>query len=123
MSLELLPASILAQLRRVETDNRPETGDIQSGTEASDGSGGTTVTWATTTADVPLRISPASRGMTERIQAMGYDPTEVLIVSLPLGTDVSEPDRIIVGDRTVEVIGVLGDYSYEGTLSVVVVER
>lgn len=122
--MELISPSIARQISvGLENHNMRESGEILSSTETPDGSGGTTTTWGTTTSNVPVRVSPVSRGMTEQIQAMGYSPMEVLILELPLGTVISEANRFSIGARLFEVIGVLGDYTYDAVLQVVVVER
>lgn len=118
----LVSPSDLKQLQAINNANMPETAVIQTGTETGDGSGGTSTTWADTATTV-CRISPLSRGMLERVQAMGLEVAEALQLAFPADTAITESQRVKVGTRFFYVGAVLGPISYGSEVTVIGVER
>lgn len=104
----MLTATDLAFMRGQQADALPDTCTISRKTLASDGAGGHTETWATVASGVACRVAMDQ-------SAMGLTPESVLadrvvhegrfVVTLPIGTDVTPKDRIVVGSRTFEVTG------------------
>jgi hypothetical protein len=58
-----------------------------------------------TTAGIPCRLSPLG-GPEEAVYAARLQGAQGYLVALPLGTTVTEQDRLVVGGQTFEVIGV-----------------
>jgi hypothetical protein len=88
---------------------RPESAAIQRATETVTGDG-TSTSWSTI-ATVSARLSPRA-GSSE---GLGADQSMQAVsdwrVSLPVGTDVTVRDRIVIGARTFEITSV-GERSY-----------
>ena len=84
----------------------PDTAQVQRKTLVSDGAGGYTESWSTV-ATVACRVSPSGRSPEERVIAERLAATSVWTITLPALTDVTVADRIVVGARTFEVVGVL----------------
>jgi SPP1 family predicted phage head-tail adaptor len=120
--MKLIPSGVLSQLQAINSANMPEVAVIQTGTETSDGSGGTAIVWADT-ATTKCRISPMSTGMVERISALGVEAIESFRLAFPTGTEISEAQRVVVGDRTFHVAAVLGPISYGSEVTVIGIER
>lgn len=93
---------------------RPETATIQRGTDTVSGDG-TSTSWATV-ATVSARLSPVGGAGSE---GLGADQSIQAVadwrISLPVGTDVTARDRIVISGRTFEVSSV-GARSYGAEL-------
>lgn len=80
---------------------RPESAQIQRAAETHSGDG-TTTSW-TTIATVSARISPNGASS----EALGGDQSMQAVspyrIALPVGTDVTPRDRIVISGRTFEV--------------------
>lgn len=96
----------------------PETATISRATETVT-SGGVTQTWATV-ATVAARISQPQTPA-ERTIAEGIRSTTAIRITLPVGTSVTPKDRIVIGSRTFEVVGVPA-VSYPATLNAICAE-
>jgi head-tail adaptor len=120
--VKLIPDKTVTRLQRINTANMPETAIIQTGAETGDGSGGTVTVWSDTTTTV-CRISPLSRGMVERITALGPEAIESFRLAFPAGTEINEAQRVVVGDRTFYVAAVLGPISQGSEVTVIGIER
>lgn len=96
-------------LRNIAGQFRPETAQTGRATDTSTGDG-TSSSWATI-ATVSARLSP-SGGANEGLGAdQSMQSVSAWRISLPVGTDVTARDRIVIGARTFEVNGV-GERSY-----------
>lgn len=117
----MLTATDLQSMRAALQESLPETVTIQRLTRASDGMGGFNETWAQV-ASVPGRLSPAGTQPTEGVVASVLQSQQAWIVTLPAGTAVTAADRLQIGSRTFEVIGVQAPRSYEIATRIVAVE-
>lgn len=78
---------------------------VQRRTSVSDGGGGRTESWVPLAAAVPCFIEPARGGETGTAGARISDET-THVVHLPHGTDVTEADRIRIGEDLFDVTAV-----------------
>jgi len=93
-------------MRSTLNDSLPDTAQVQRRSLTGDGAGGFTESWSTV-ATVACRVAPSGQSPQERVIAERLTATSVWTVTLPALTDVQSADRIVVGTRTFEVIGVL----------------
>ena len=103
----------LGRLQRVILPTLTATALIQRKTLVDDDAGGQTTTWSTSDS-VPCsfsqtQISPVERENTITVKSLTYWG-----FTFPSGTDVHPEDRILVGDRTFEVVG-----AGEGSVNIV----
>lgn len=107
--------AILNGFDRVTTQSLPDTCTIQRRTQASDGAGGQTDTWADLYTDVPIRVEPFSaiRAGTEQVIAMKLTSLEPRIVVLQRGQDVLVEDRIVYQGTALEVKGISAPLTFE----------
>ena len=108
----MLSTSDLAAMRTTLEVSLPESVGIGRRSQASDGAGGYTDTWSTV-ASVAGRVSPGGLTPQERAIAERLVGVQTWTITLPALTDVRAADRLIVGSRTLEVVGVLAPRSYE----------
>ncbi|MGQ9809704.1 MAG: head-tail adaptor protein, partial [Armatimonadota bacterium] len=73
---------------------------------ASDGAGGFTETW-TPVATAACRLSPLGQTPQEQVIAARLTNISGWVVTLPALTDVRPTDRLVIGSRTFEVVGIL----------------
>jgi len=116
----MLSATELAAMRSTLNDSLPDTAQVRRKSLTSDGAGGYTESWSTVAA-VACRVAPSGQSPQERVIAERLTATAIWTVTLPAGTDVRPADRIVVGSRAFEVVGVLAR-SYELARRVVCTE-
>lgn len=102
----MLSAGDLEACRATVVASMPDTAQVLRATTTPDGEGGQTTTW-TVIATVPCRVAPADITPAERELAVQVLPRTLWRITVPVQTDVVGRDRIIVGSRTFEVLGVL----------------
>jgi head-tail adaptor len=117
----MLSPADLASMRATLLASLPDTAQVRRATRVSDGMGGTIDTW-TTIATVACRVSPSNTTPTEPAIANQVQDRVLWTLTLPAGTNVRADDRVVVGSRTFEVLGVLAPRSYELATRVVAVE-
>jgi head-tail adaptor len=117
----MLSPAELASMRATLLASLPDTAQVQRTTRTSDGMGGTIDTW-TTVATVACRVSPSNTTPTEQVVAARVHDRVLWTLTLPAGTNVRSDDRVLVGSRTFEVLGVLAPRSYALATRVVAVE-
>lgn len=96
----LLSTAEIASMRTTLNRTLPDSATIERDTDVSDGSGGQTVTTATTG---PFACRVAVPSGQEQVIAGKLDAVGIWTITLPAGTDVAARDRIIVGSRTFAV--------------------
>lgn len=92
----------LDSLRATAERFLPDTASIQRATVVSTGDGQATE-WATV-ATVACRVSPLGNAAREALVAGGIQADAQYVVTVPVGTDVTSADRLVVGSRTFEVV-------------------
>lgn len=117
----MLDTNDIDGMRREAEASLPDTATVARATTVSDGAGGRTETWATV-ATTRCRVAPGGNLPAERIVADRVKSTVVWSVTLPATVDVRATDRVLVGTRTFEVIGVLAPRSFGVLARVVAVE-
>lgn len=117
----MLSTADLDALRATLNESLPETAQVQRVTRTSDGLGGYTEAWAAI-ATVACRVAPSGNTPAEQVVAERIQDRVLWTLTLPAGTDVTPADRIAVGSRTFEVIGVLAPRSFELATRVAAVE-
>jgi head-tail adaptor len=117
----MLSAADLAAMRATLTESLPDTAQVQRATRAPDGMGGFTET-LTTVATVPCRLAPSGNTPVEQVVAERVTDRALWTLTLPAQTDVAATDRVVVGARTFEVVGVLSPRSDELCTRLVAVE-
>lgn len=117
----MLSAADLAAMRATLTECLPDIAEVQRLTRVSDGMGGFTETWATV-ATVPCRLAPSGNTPVEQVVAERVTDRVLWTITLPAQTDVTATDRVVVGARTFEVVGVLSPRSNELCTRLVAVE-
>lgn len=90
----------------------PQSGNITRPLNVQTAGGGTTTTYPVVDRDVPVRVRPLRPHGDEQAVALQESSTVLWAVVVPALTDVRARDRIVVGARTFDVIGVLAE-SYE----------
>lgn len=116
MSLSTLE---LAVMRANANDYLPNTAVIHRLTQASDGQGGFTDTWAAA-GTVSCRISPSGGG--ERSVAEKLANVSSWTVTLPHSTVVTTADRLVIGSRTLRIDAMMAPHSWETARRVVCTE-
>jgi len=117
----MLSSADIAAMRATLSASMPDNAQVQRALRTSDGAGGFAETW-TTIATVPCRVAPSGLTPTEQVIAERVRSRAVWTLTLPAGTDVTTADRVIVGTRTYEVVGMLTPRSYELATRFVAVE-
>ncbi|MBI4496310.1 MAG: head-tail adaptor protein [Chloroflexi bacterium] len=109
----MLSSSDLSALRTSLEESLPDTAVVQRVTRTADDMGGFTESWAAA-GTAACRVAPlGSRTPEERVFAERIAPDVPWVITLPQGTDVTAEDRVTVGARTFEVLGVLAPRSWE----------
>lgn len=102
----------LVAMRAVAESSMTETAQILRFTEIGDGAGGSVIAWASV-ATVPCRVAP-QLNQPQAVQfAARLGENVGWRLTLVAGTDVRTADRIRVGAREWEVLGVLAAWTYE----------
>lgn len=114
-----------AELTRMRADaNRllPDTATIYRRTVTEDSSGGEASDWSTRIGEVKCRLSATSAKTRAKDAVRGerIEAAEGWIVSLPVGTDVTETDRLTINDTTYEVVSALDNRSYAVNIRLIV---
>lgn len=107
-----ITAAELVCLREGITASWPDTVHITRATRTSDNAGGFTTSWATV-ATVAGKVQPDLTQPAEPVAGDRQSSVQRWWVRLPHGTDVTTRDRLVVGTRTFEVVGVIGGHSLE----------
>ncbi len=97
-------ATEVAAMRATATASLPETVVVQRATAAADGAGGRAVSWSPA-GTYPGRLAPAG-GEDEREFAGRVAGRSLWRITVPAEADVRLADRVSVGGRTFEVVGV-----------------
>lgn len=101
--MTILSASEVAELVAIDESTMTDTATIRRFTSVSDGMGGATDTWATVTT-VKCRIQAYTRITSlEQVTSDQMAVTADFVVFLPVGTDVRNTDKLVIGTRTFEV--------------------
>lgn len=100
----MLSAAELADMRKQQEENLPETVYIQSVTETPNGAGGRSQSW-TTTATTNGRIGDLGKDPQERAIAERLTNVKVYVVTLPVGTAVDEKNQLQINGRQFVVHG------------------
>lgn len=109
----------LSFMRSAQAQALPDTCDVKRASRASDGAGGTTLTWSTIYSDIPCRI--ASGTATERQGDGSVRVMRQTVLTLAHDRTVQQGDRVVSGGRTYEVDGVL-EHSWRSARRVTLVE-
>jgi len=100
----MLSEDEIAAMRATATASLPETIEVQRPTRVPDGAGGQAVSWSPA-GTYPGRLAPAG-GEDEREFAGRVAGRSLWRITLPAEADVRLDDRVVVGGRTFEVLGV-----------------
>jgi SPP1 family predicted phage head-tail adaptor len=103
--MTLIPDALLSGLRTVADSVRSETARISRATPTADGQGGVTDAWATVAA-VSCYVTAMRTQAAEGVVADQLQGRVGFYVYLPHDADVRAQDRLVVGTRTYEVLGV-----------------
>lgn len=117
----MLTADELTALRATAAETLTETVLVKRAVLTSDGAGGQTATWPATTVTTTGRLAP-SRSPVEIALAERVAAVQGWTVTLPQGTDARARDRLYVGARVFEVLGVLAAETFETARRCVCVE-
>lgn len=101
----------------------PETWTLTRLTLTPDGEGGFVQSYSTVTSGSAFHGTGASLapgGYRSRETRIGEQPVIVgsWTITLPVGTDVRPPDRIVIRSRTFEVAGIGGPHSFDVAVQV-----
>jgi len=118
-ALPLLTATELTAMRAQAAVSMVEVVVIWTATNATDGQGGSTPTWATATTMGRLA---AGGGVSEQALAEALGSRTAWTVWLPYGTAVTAQNRIVIAGRTFEVLGIVAPHTYETARGAVCVE-
>jgi len=117
----MLTAEQLAAIQAVQAEAMTQTATIIRLSNVSDGMGGYTQT--STESPAACRVAPSRNMPDATVFAGRLNESIPWRVYLPAGTDVREGDRLTVGDRTFEVLGILAPHTYETATCCVCAER
>lgn len=117
----MLTAGELQGMRATQGLTLVESCTIVRRTLVSDGAGGQTATEASTAS--LCRLAPSNNQPQDRVVAGSQQDGVLWRITLPAGAEVTASDRIVVGSRTFEVMGVYGPHSAITALVCVCVER
>ncbi len=106
-----LTTADLTCMRSAVATTLPGTAIVQRSTQASDGMGGVTDTWANA-GTVAARVSPSGGGI-EMIAGGEFVASAPWVITVPAGTDVTERDRISYAGQAYEIIRTSSPQSYE----------
>lgn len=115
----MLTAAELAAIQATQLLTLTEACTIQHRTLTSDGAGGWTEAWTTVT--TVCRVAPV--GANEAVLAGQQRIVANWKLTFPAGTVVHDEDRIAVGSRTFEVVGIQGPETRESARIVLCQER
>lgn len=115
----MLTAAELAAIQATQLLTLTEACTIQHRTLTSDGAGGWTDSW--TTATTVCRVAPV--GADEAVLAGQQRIKADWKITLPANTVIDDADRLAVGSRVFEVVGVMGPETRESARVVLVVLR
>lgn len=114
--------SDLAAMRAQALELMPDTAVIVRPTYGADGQGGRTETGTTTVATVACRLMPATQNQRERQLAERIGSDFDWLITLPYGSDVRAADRLTIGTRSFEVVGMMTPHSWDTAVRVAGVE-
>jgi hypothetical protein len=117
----MLTDAQLTAMRAVQAEAMTQTATITRLAQSSDDMGGYTEESSTSTA--ACRIAPTLNMPDATIYAGRLQEGLPWRVYLPAGTDVREGDRLTVGSKTLEVLGILAPHTYETATCCVCAER
>lgn len=117
----MLSRSEISAMRATIAKTLPETARIERMTRTPDGMGGSIETW-TTIATVSCRIAPAGYAPSETAIANRISDRVAWTMTFPAETDIDAADRVVIGDRVFEVIGVFSPRTYELSTRVIATE-
>lgn len=106
----MLNASDLSCMRLTAGEAMPGTAIISRTSQTSDGLGGVTDAWVAV-GTVSARVSTTGMGM-DSIVGEGVLNVAPWVATLPVGTDITERDRITYQGATYEVVGTDAPRSY-----------
>lgn len=119
----LVHPALIGQAGALAGTARPSLGQIQEPVRVNASSGQTT-TWTDVGDPVPVRIAPVTAlSRSEREIADRMEATKPVVLAFDAGTDISAKQRVVVGDRTFEVLEVFGPHDYEVERRVLATER
>ena len=110
----------LTKAQAIAESTMSDTATIRRNTPASDGMGGATDSWATV-ATVQCRLMTRLSQPSDRAGGGRVETQTDYVIRLPVGTDVRNADRIVVGSRTFEVVRPVA-YTISPSINVAVVE-
>ncbi len=101
----MLTPNELQDIRAEANQILVETAEIRRRQTVPDGAGGFTVSWQPV-GTVKCRLAPVGDSAQERAIADKLTAKVILTVLLPAETDIRHTDRLVVGSRILEVVGV-----------------
>lgn len=108
----MLTADDLTAMQATLDGSLPDSATIKRLTRTSDGAGGYSEAWNAVGAAVACRVSPLGSAA-ERELATKLSATLPWVLTFPDLTDVTAQDRITVGVRTFQAVGVLAARTWE----------
>jgi SPP1 family predicted phage head-tail adaptor len=113
----MLDNSELTSMRSAYLDLMPDTCDILTATKTTDGQGGFTTTWATSSANVRCRMDAYKPR--ESLSGGAVYPFNMFMLTLPYDTTITTNSRVTHGGKTYNVIGPDDDKSWKITTRVI----
>lgn len=115
-----LSASELAQIRADIAELLPDTCDILSATNASDGQGGIVQTWGTVTGGTAVPCRFDYKTGKENLNSAALMPYASGVVSMAYDETVTPDNRVKIGSNTYGIVSVNTDQSWKGVTRVMV---
>jgi len=116
----MLSADEMAQFRATQELTMTDSAEIQRPTVALDGMGGTTKTWvAIGTIKCRIAVNVGALSSTGGANSLSGTLAGQIVekapwrVTFPALTDVRTSDRLVVGSKRLEVVGISGPSTYE----------
>lgn len=118
--MTMFSAAELEDMRATAELSMEETALVKRAANTTDSQGGYTTSWSTQETTTG-RLAPGG-GASEQLFAEELQSRTAWTIWLPQGTDVTARDRIAIGTRTFEVLGIVAPHTYETARGAVCVE-
>lgn len=112
MARQIVTPKLLTKIRKLNLRIMPDTATVYTGTQASDGRGGTTTTWAAGTS-YECRFRPANYYDQQQLMGGQAMSAPLFVAVLPFDAVVNEADRLRINDIDYEIVGWLGNKTYK----------
>lgn len=121
MVMQTLSATELSRMRATQEAAMPDSCQVKRRVETGDGLGGTGFTWPSVTHTYDCRLS--TQGIpAEYLRYARETRRQSWMVTMARGSDVLATDQLVIGTRTLEILGFASGGAWETALRVICAE-